>query len=424
VGLKQPPAGWRGFLVFLATRWRLWLHGVGFRERPAEQIPPEELLRVELTWSAGVSLGIVDPPRAAALQAQNLLLALRVGEPARAARGLAVAAIYDAALAGWPGRHHIQKRLDGLAELARRTDNPHAQGMTDLARGVAAFYQGGWKDSVSHLRRAETIFRQRCTGAWWELYVCQLFYLYSYSVVDPAEMRCGVPAVFEETRERGGLQLAFHASLYGKPYILLLDDRPETAQHELTALSEQWPRRGFLVQHYHAFTAQLMIDLYQGDGTAAWEHVRQRWAALEGSGLLYVQVIRIWMRHFRAASALAAAVAGPAHRHLWREARSDARRLERERTPWATGFARLIQGGIADVLGDRSGAVARLREAEAVLTETELVVWAAAAKRRLGLVVGGEEGARLVAQSDQRFQELTIANPARVMEMMTPGYSP
>src|SRR5207249_491019 len=154
------------------------------------------------------------------------------------------------------------------------------------------------------------------------------------------------------------------------------DDDPDGARQELNRWIEQWPRKRFFIQHFHALLTQIMIDLYTGNGAAAWERVSASQPDLERSQLLRIQVSRVWLRQLRAGSALAAALATPARKELWRAAWHDAYRQEKERMPWATGLAHLIKGGVAAVQGDRASAVLWLREAARLLDQVHLRLWA------------------------------------------------
>ena len=120
--------------------------------------------------------------------------------------------------------------------------------------------------------------------------------------------------------------------------------------------------------------------------------------------------------------ALAAAPGAPERSTLLRAARSDARRLERERTSWGTALAQLVQAGIAATRGDLSAARERLTAAVTGLEACDMRLYAAAARRRLGQLVGGSEGQTLIAGADAWMAGQTIRNPARMAAMLAPGF--
>jgi hypothetical protein len=199
-------------------------------------------------------------------------------------------------------------------------------------------------------------------------------------------------------------------------------DDPEGAQEELSQAMSQWSQRGFHVQHHIALLAQVLIHLYRGDGLAAWEHVRQVWPAYRGSLLLHIQHGHIEALQCHARSALAAAQVTADPKPLLRAAEHDARALERQRVPWADASARLIRAGIAAMRCESDRARALLVEAAAALEAADLRLWAAAARRRLGELLGRADGQALVAAADTWMRSQMVKNPARLAAMYTPGF--
>jgi len=364
----------------------------------------------------------MDPVPGSVFQTRSLLLALRAGEPYRIARALACNAAY-VAMAGGPARRRTEKLLSAVAPFAERTGHPHALGLVALVSGMAAYFQGRWRESLTLVRQAEDILRQRCTGVWWELDTAQLFALYASAFVDPAGLGARVALVCKEARERGDLYALVHAGTYAGPFARLLAGDPGGARRELTEWIGRWPRQGFYIQHFHALLTHTQIDLYTGQGPAAWQRLRRDWSDLAQSLLLGVQVIRVWMRHLHGGAALAAAAGTAGNRHLWRVAARAARRLWRERMPWAEALAQLLEAGVAGVRGDTAGAVRRLAAAATALDGVELGLFATAARRRRGELLGGDEGRALLGQADAWMRERHLADPARITAMVTPGFS-
>src|SRR5262249_31353075 len=158
----------------------------------------------------------------------------------------------------------------------------------------------------------------------------------------------------QEARERGDLYAATNLGTFVGHLTWLAADDAEGAQRDLHEVMAHWSRQGFHVQHLTGLMGQVQIDLYRGAGTAAWERVTGHWPALAESLFLRVQVVRIFMLHLRARSALAAATQAARPRSLWSAALRDARAIEREQMPWSTPLAQLIRAGLAVARGDRS----------------------------------------------------------------------
>ena len=73
---------------------------------------------------------------------------------------------------------------------------------------------------------------------------------------------------------------------------------------------------------------------------------------------------------------------------------------------------------------DMLGSMSRILAAAVTAAEkTDLLLHAAAARRRLGELLGGEKGAALIAQADEWMAGEGIQNPVRMTEVIAPGFS-
>jgi serine/threonine protein kinase len=419
VGMKLAPTPRRALWSLLRRRAQLRLRGLGFRERDPSQLSAEHLIRIDICWSVAVGLSIVDTIRAADFQTRNLLLALQAGEPYRIARALAWEAAHQANTGG-PARRRTAKLIDAANVLARRIDHPHALGLATLSMGIAGYMEGRWKNGREFSEQAEKIFRERCTGVAWELDTAQSFSLWSlFFLGEVAELNRRLPLLLKEARERGDLYAATNLGTFVGHLTWLATDDPEGAASDLRGLMERWSRQGFHVQHLTGLMGQLQIDLYSGDGAAAWQRIMAEWPALAGSLFLRVQVVRIFMVHLRARSALAAAGKQPS---LLRAAERDARRLEKENMAWSVPLAQLIRAGVAASRGDRSRAEALLAKAVTGFDAADMGLFAATTRRRHGQLLGGDAGRDLMTRADAWMADQQIKNPSRMTAMHAPGF--
>ena len=94
-------------------------------------------------------------------------------------------------------------------------------------------------------------------------------------------------------------------------------------------------------------TASAQIELYRGDGAAAWQHIVEQWPAMASSALLHVECVRIFMVHLRARCALAAAASAADPEPLLKVVRQDARKLEREKPSWCRCMPLMLRARVA-----------------------------------------------------------------------------
>ncbi len=85
-------------------------------------------------------------------------------------------------------------------------------------------------------------------------------------------------------------------------------------------------------------------------------------------------------------------------------------------------LATLVRAGVAHVRGDDATAQDLLVTAIEGLERAEMRAYAAAAKRQLGVLRGGDGGVALVADADAYFTGEGVLKPARFAEMLAPGF--
>jgi hypothetical protein len=425
LGMALPRSPRRSLAWLIVRRAWLRLRGFGFRRRDTSQLSAEQLTRIDLCWSAASGLSIIDPICGAEFQTRGLLLALRAGEPYRVARALALEAMH-VACAGPRRRPKVARVIARAQELTDESGHPHAQGLISLARATIALFFARWREARELFESAEAIFRDRCTGVAWELdTVHNLAFWATTHMGDLNALRERWPVLVQEAQERGDLYAITTLNTFFMTLLRLADDDPDGARRELAVVMGRWSHRGFHVQHGHAVRAEAHIDLYCGNGLAAWERIRRHWPSYRRSQLLRVQMLRIELLELRGRSALAAAVVARPACHRWwllASAAHDARRLEREDEPWARAHAQLLRAGIATLRGDHDRATAGLRAAADQFAGLEMHLHAAAARRRLGEILGGPKGCGLISLADDWMRERTIRDPAHMTSVYVPGF--
>jgi tetratricopeptide (TPR) repeat protein len=424
IGLALPRSPLTAVAFFLLCRAYLRVRGLGFRTRDPSEIAATELTRIDICWSVAVGLAFADNLRAAAFQARSLVLALWSGDRSRIARAVAAEAGY-VSRTGEPAIRRTEALLRRAHELAAESADPYATGWAHAASGVAYYFAGRYKRALEHLDHARAVWAE-LPGALWEMDT-SIFYSLS-SLVQLGEVaRVGreMPRALRDARQRGDLYAAVNLRIGPANLAWLAQDDARMALTQIDAAMSEWSNRGFHVEHYFELLARANALVYGDRGPEAYGHVRARWPALRRSLLPFaLQVVRVNTLHARARCAIAVAERGGAERdRLLRDAAACARRIERERTGYATSWAKLARAGIAATRGDRDRAALLLRDAASGFDAADMALYAAAARRTLGKLVGGDEGRVLVERAEAWMRAETVKNPARMTAMLAPGFA-
>jgi hypothetical protein len=421
VGVRLPRSAGRIPMNLLWARLQLRLRGLRWKETPAESVPRHVLLKLDTCGSVAIGLSMVDIARGATLQTISLLLALRAGEPARIARALAMEAAYRST----PG---VGTNSAGILQMARdlaaRTGDTRALGLTAAMASSCAWTSGRWEESYRLARTAREEIENRPERSVWErdtaiiFEVSALRWLGRWSL-----MKSLLPGFLEDARLRGDLYLQAPLTLEGSTCSALADDDPDRARAGVAFL-EHWSKEGFHLEHFIELHNQIEISLYVGDGADAMARIQKSWPALRRSLLLVVQPLRILLSCARARAAICSAgreSSAVARRDLLALAARDIRIIRRQRAGWGLGLAELQQGGVEALSGRDEAAIQAYQRAQTFFEEAGMLLHSAAARRNRGLLAGGDAGRELVAAADRDFAAESILNPARLAAGFAPG---
>jgi serine/threonine protein kinase/tetratricopeptide (TPR) repeat protein len=423
-GFKLANGPKRALLSLIMRRLWIRLRGLEFIERKASDIPEADLARIDICWTVAAGLGAVDFIRSADFQSRHLLLALRAGEPYRVSRAISFEAAQAASNAGGSRERGVGV-LRIAKELAKKVDHPHAIGMALWADGLSAYLTGHWKRAADSCERAVEVFRDRCTGATWEIGMAQRFMLSSLLYLgELADVSRRVPILLRAALEQGDVLAATDLRTRLNLIWLAADD-PERARMEVIEALKIWPREGFHLQHYSSMLAMAQIELYTDDAEVAWKHVKGQYKALKKSLLLRTQVLRVDSLYLKARTALAASIHANRNKEkerLLKAAERMAASIAKERMPWSDPLIPLIRAPIAHYYGDASRTTALLSEAVRGFDQADMRLRAMAARRRLGESVGGDRGRELIAEADDWMRSQEIESPALLTRMLAPGW--
>lgn len=421
VGLRLPRTERRALFALLGARGFLAVRGLRFRERAVGEITPRELMRVDLCWSAGAALTMLNSTRAAELKSRYVVLALRCGEPARVARALAYEALRQSLLG--KSRSRVRATFAAARTLAARADAPDVCGFAAATSSVDRLICGDWRGACEHAAEAETHFQGQQRGMFYERGMARIATARALFYWGELRRLCDeLPQWISDADEYSGrFWYAKTSFLTGLPNLVwLVAGDVEGAERARTAAMRTCATmQGIHIQHQEDLIARHHIYLYQRDGRGAWRDIEEHLPALARARLLGLNMIRLECLHARARSALAAATS--VDTDLLRLCRTVARRIARERLPWAAPLAALLLAGVAAMHGDDRAAVIKLRAAVHGFDSAEMKLYAAVARRALGGMLGGDGGRELVAAVDRWMTQQRIADPARFAAMLAPG---
>ena len=420
VGLNYPETPARAMASAALGLAMLRLRGLKFSRRPSDSIDPDELLKLDVGWSAGMSICLIDPARAAQIFIQNLRRGLRAGDLHRAARPLlAVASLF--AIRGRRGLGQSSQLLRQAERFIAGIDDPDLLSLYYMVNGLAAYARGRWSESLKLNDQSSALFRDRCTGMTMSLEMAAYYSLRSLCWLgDFTELRRRRRALLKEAEQRQDLFALTNYRTEVMTYDLLADDDPAGAEHEIEDAMNQWPQRAFHAQHLFALVGNLRVDLYRGEGARARRRIQDAWGAYRHSQLHRSSIGRVNVELLIASSALASWSDHSIRATLSREVSAAADRLERERLDYARALALMFRGRLASLGDDRNSAIRLYSTAATRFQSLEMPLHEAATRSRLGELLADEEGQSLVRQAIDWLHSQPIKKPDALIRMVLP----
>jgi hypothetical protein len=421
VGMSLASTPARALVSVLSQRARLRMRGLSFTEKASSQISAQDLLRIDVCWSVGVGLAMVDTIRGSDFQTRNLRLSLAAGEPYRIARALAIEAVYASA-AGSKGTKRTRMLLNECATLVRRTPQPHLVGLSKMAEGVTAFLEGRFDQACTLCKEAELVFRERCTGVAWEITFCHSFIHWSlYFVGELDELRQRIPLLVKAAEERGDRYALTNLRTEGVSLVAMMADDVAWAREATAAAMREWTNEGFHVEHAWEIHVSAQVDLYAGDPDSAFRRVANGWSALSRSLVLQIQQLLVEFLYLRGRAALASAAKSGLRRDMMKVGLSDAQKLLDTGAPWGQPLGELLHGCHAALSGQTQEAARRLRTAVAGFEQAKMMLHATAARYRLAQLEHDEP--ELKSAIDW-FRKRHVMNPSRWVDFLAPPVLP
>jgi hypothetical protein len=408
-------------VLFWLVVYRVWLACVGlrFKERRPEDVRPEDRLRIDAMYAVAMGFAMVDVLLGACMQARHLILALRAGDRFQVLRA---ATLEMGQLASRGGSETKRERAvrEMAKSLAARIASAEAEALFDSGLGAELFLRGHWKQARQAHDRSQAKRAHRHTP--WQSHG-NLFGVNALNLLgNIKELERRLTRTCVDARERGDLYTTVNLASTSTITSYLVADDPVGARRQLREAMAQWSQKRFFAQHWQAMAFDPDIDLYVGDGARAYDRLMQDLPALKRSLLLTVQFVRAITVYTRGRCAVASIEARPTQRRARiAEARRMTRRLERENMPWTAPLASIVEAAVENAAGSRATAIGALRAAIESAEAANMSMHATAARHRLGELLGGSDGEKLVETALGALGAQGIRNPQRWLAIYLPG---
>jgi len=394
-------------------RLRLALNGLTWTERDPSQIPPRDIAMLSLYKAASRGLILVDTIRAAYFVIRGLRLAMRVGDRDSFMYFLALES-------GFRGSERKGAHAAFVAradEIMKAHTDPKLQPIFRLLMGGRAYLSVDGKnlEAFEMLERADESLGQT-TNAAWEHSAGRFFQTYSLQKMGEfPRLRTYAERYIREAGQRGNLYNRTSINRI-RNILWLVDDDPAGARKDLSTDSWASTNYGYHLQHWLELNAHVEIAIYEGSPVDK-EFVQKHLKGLARSFLLQVLVTRCDTAWMLGRMALAEPVVGPAQR---RTARRSIAKLQACDTRYSVVLASMLRATLAIHERDVRRAVAELKTTIELGDKTDTQLITAAARRRLGALLGGEDGRLLTERAEQWMAAAGIKNFDRMTNLVSP----
>jgi predicted Ser/Thr protein kinase len=417
IGLSLPRSRRAAIAAALLSRARLRLRGFELSTPAAPSRRTEARLRALWTVVRG-SVGI-DPFVMVDMAGRYTRLSLDSGTKPHAARALSLEA-YLGSFDGPPTRASSQRLLAQAEALVSPQSEPELSAWVKEMRGCVLVHEGRFAEARPVLREALDCLTTRCKGVPFELACGRGYDLNAANHLGQfAEISETASVFVEDSLRRGDQYQASGIASFAIPAWLAHRGLAYAQSQFGEAKRRFQPQANFQWADYLMLMADLLLALYEGEPRRGLELAEQQWPALERSQLLRMQIALVMMRYCRAGCALTAACRERSSAELPLVGTA-LRILRKSPLTYAHGWAAVLEAALAARAARPEQAAERLRAAIACLDAGGLRMYAAAARRRLGQVIGGDEGRASTAAGDGAMAAEGVVDLESTTDMLIP----
>gem|GEM_PF-1362039 len=420
IGVSYPATPRRALWSLLTQMARLRLRGHRWESKHETEIPRATLAKLDVYLDAMFGFSMVDSVRAFDFQTRGLLLALDTGEPMRVYRSL----IFHASTYANGNRRIAYGRalFERLRPEIAAMDDAYLSGLFEGMDGCLTFFEGRYPAALELVRKGDAMLAESPHTTQGERNSFNTFELFCLHLIGRfRELEECYHRHLRSAKRRGDQYSETTMRRYCNTVWLLKDD-PGHAREELELTSWTPPKDAFHLQHYFDWRARVYLMLYEDTEARPMEAMAGTFRQLRGSMLMRaIQGLRS-EAHWLWGQVCLAEAEKSAGKVAIRQARKMARALLRETRGYATGMGLLVRAGVEYQSGADEAAADTLVRAEQVCDDLNLEHMAVVARRRRGQILGGDEGAALVAAADAWWRDEGGVVPARLAQFVAPGF--
>lgn len=346
VGLPMPRS--RAQQLARIAWHRLRIHLASPQPVELRNPPPAVQRRMEVAWSLGLGLNLLDIIGSGLAQSQYTSLALCYGNDDQVARAWSVEYSYAMNAAGLGASRKGERLRELMTKQLSRTKDAYTRGIVLLSWAAGDYFRGRFDLALDRSREARTVFSSQLGSLSWEMANCGLYEMWSaFELGRLDEFSARVPELLRLGEERGD-------ALYRRFWVgghcataWLIADRPQVLRTELGSNSVLSSR--FEMNAMFTLLAQVRTDLYDGRYAEARMDLERAWKGIQQSGMLHLQ----WFRFTLGLLRLQATVVsdGPATRRELGWASAFSRCKHPAARHWSAAFAAALRmrgsGGFA-----------------------------------------------------------------------------
>jgi eukaryotic-like serine/threonine-protein kinase len=418
------------------VRVRLWLRFRRGLLARARTRPPTAHEAMQLRAARSSVTGLVGymPLQASAITGAYLMQSSKLSDVGHRVHAEGFSAFLTSMLN--PDDPIVAEHLSRIAALASRDTGPELSGFTGLMHGTSAYNWNRFAEGRRHLARCMTALRG-CVGVEWELDAAQVYdQLCALHAGDHADIARTTPGLIEEAFRRGrrwaGSMLT---GFSGAPTWLLADDT--SGYRRAIAVARQgWQSQERLRwPDYVLMIGEVYLDIYAGEAYRAYLRLEGAKGSARsllggtraGAGIRAAGNSARWILVHQGRCAAAALADARGSSEVDAAALVDSlqrcsHKLAQHASQVWQGFAAMFRGAISAHAGDRDASLLALQRCLAHLEVDGLLMHVAAARRRLGQLLGGDRGQELLAAGDAYMLSQSVVNVEAMTELHCPGY--